>query len=120
MEMNQIIRLAEQSATGRYIGAGRDKSGPTDGRSILFICIIAPYGSPGRIETHVAGKVRLMYNLMYDLKKVRELYATGTFSQTPANISVESLYTAYAYLVACHITAIGSTRACLRHWFRSS
>lgn len=72
------------------------------------------------VETKVAGKVRLMYNLMYDLKKVRELYATGTFSQTPANISVESLYTAYAYLVACHIMAIGSARACLRHWFRSS
>src|SRR5260370_28790503 len=78
------------------------------------------YGSPRKIETYVAGKVRLMYNLMYDLKKVRELYATGTFSQTPGNISVESLYTAYVYLVACHITAIGSARACLRHWFRSS
>ncbi len=37
MQINQIIRLAEQSATGRYIGGGHDKSGPTDDRSISFI-----------------------------------------------------------------------------------
>src|SRR5260370_6519965 len=44
--MNQIIRIGEQSATGRYIGAGRDKSGPTAGRSIWFICIIASHRTP--------------------------------------------------------------------------
>ena len=41
MEINEIIRIAEQSATGRYIGGGRDKSGPTAVRSISFICMIA-------------------------------------------------------------------------------
>ncbi len=39
MEINQILRLAEHAATGRYIGAGRDKSGPTAVRIISLICI---------------------------------------------------------------------------------
>ena len=41
MQMNQIIRIAEHSAPGRYIGAGRDTSGPTAVRIISFIYIIA-------------------------------------------------------------------------------
>jgi hypothetical protein len=31
MEINQIIRISDHSATGRSIGDGRDQSGPTAG-----------------------------------------------------------------------------------------
>jgi hypothetical protein len=42
MQMNQINRLAEQSATGRYIGAGRDTSGPTSPSSFIWLIGVYP------------------------------------------------------------------------------
>jgi hypothetical protein len=42
MACNKIIRLAEHAATGRSIGGGRDKSGPTGVRMNFLKSITAP------------------------------------------------------------------------------
>ena len=41
MSFNTIIGVYGGFPTGRYIGSGRDKSGPTGVRIIWLICIIA-------------------------------------------------------------------------------
>ena len=40
MSFNTIIGVCGGLPTGRYIGAGRDTSAPTDDRISVFICII--------------------------------------------------------------------------------
>src|SRR6266851_8867330 len=48
------------STEGRYIGAGRDKSAPTDSRSMLFICIIYVLYKTPRTEQEEKIKLRLI------------------------------------------------------------
>jgi hypothetical protein len=60
MQMNELIRISEHSATGRYIGGGRDKSGPTTVRISSFICIIGPYDSLPTNNSFVPSRIPIL------------------------------------------------------------
>jgi hypothetical protein len=57
MAFNKLIRLAEHSDSGRYIGAGRDKSGPTGVRMNSSKCIIGSLRLLGMPQTRPSWQV---------------------------------------------------------------
>jgi hypothetical protein len=46
MSFNTCIRVGGEGPAGRYIGGGRDTSGPTVGQSVSSKGMIAPHGWP--------------------------------------------------------------------------